>query len=160
MTALTTITAIAAIGGLVLGAVSAVSQGQAAAKQAKFQSEVARRQAERERQIAAAQEEDFRRRQSRALASRRARLGASGVEPGEGSPLLVSEDFAGEVELQALRIRNGGEALVQQAALHDAAGRNARTQGYLRAGSLLLDAAGTGFEAFGEPKETTRTPRI
>jgi hypothetical protein len=80
-------------------------------------------------------------------------LGASGVEPSEGSPLLVSEDFAGETEYQALRIRSGGELaatrLEQSARLSALAGRNARTAGFARGGSLLLQGAGSLYRPRG-----------
>ena len=138
-----------ALAGAVISAVGAIQQGQAAAAQGQFQAGILRQQAERERQQAEADEEDFRRRQSRVLAARRAALGASGVEPAAGSPLLVSEDFAGEVELQALRIRSGGELRAtraeQQASLQRFQGRQARTSGFLRGGALLLSGAGKAF---------------
>ena len=63
--------------------------------------------------------------------------------------MLVSEDFAGEVELQALRIRSGGEVRAtraeQQALLRRFAGRQARTRGFIRGGSLLLTGRGKSF---------------
>ena len=141
--------AIFAIAGTALSAFSAIQQGRAAAQQSAFQAGVLRQQAERERLQAASDEEDFRRRQSRLLSSRRARLGASGVDPAAGSPLLVGEDFAGEVELQALRIKTGGEVratrLEQQAGLERFRGRSARRAGFIRGGSLLLSGAGRAF---------------
>ena len=63
--------------------------------------------------------------------------------------MLVSEDFAGEVELQALRIRSGGEVratrLEQQAQLTRFKGRQARTAGFIRGGALLVSGAGKRF---------------
>ena len=143
------ITTVATIGSAALSAVGAVQKGQAADAQAKLQSRVLRQQAESQRQQSAADEADFRARQSRLLAQRRAALGASGVDPASGSPLLVSEDFASEVELNALRIRAGGEVratrLEQQAGLQRFQGRAARTSGFFRGGSLLLTGAGKVF---------------
>ncbi len=133
-----------------ISAGSAIAQGQAAAAQGKFQAGVLQQQADRERQVAAANEEDFRRNQSRVLAARRAAQGGAGIDSGTGSSLLVAEDFAGEVELAALRIRNGGEVFAtraeQQAELSLFSGRAARTQGFIRGGSLLLSG---GAKAFG-----------
>jgi len=133
-TALLIATAVAAAG--------TVYQGQQAKKQADFQAEVQRQQAQREREIAAAQEGDFRRGQGRLMARRRAMMGGSGVEQSTGSPLLVSEDLTGETELQALRIRNGGETsatrLEQQAMLTSMAGNSARTASFFQAGSSLF----------------------
>ena len=67
----------------------------------------------------------------------------------EGSPLLVSEDFAAEVEFQALRIRSGGELRAtraeQQAVLQRFQGRAARSAGFVRGGALLITGAGKSF---------------
>ena len=135
--------------GAAIQALGAIQKGQAAQSQANLQAGILQQQAERDRQQAEAKEEDFRRRQSQILAFRRAALGASGVEPSVGSPLLVSEDFAGEVELQALRIRSGGELRAtraeQQAVLQRFQGRAASRAGFVRGGSLLLTGAGKAF---------------
>ena len=138
--AITTTTLI--IAAAAISAASTLKQGQAAKEQADFQAAVQRQQAEREREIAAAQEDDFRRQQDRLMGSRQARLGGSGVVPSTGSPLLASEDLAGETEAQSLRIRAGGEAastrLQQQALLATAQGDAARTASFFEAGSTLL----------------------
>ena len=132
-----------------VSAFSALAQGFAQKRAADFQAAILTQQAARDRQQAASDEEDFRRRQSRAFAARRAQLGASGVEPGAGSPLLVSEDFVSETELGALNIRSGGETratrLEQQAVLQRFKGRAARTAGFIRGGALLLTGAGKTF---------------
>lgn len=132
-----------------LSATAAIQEGQAAAAQGKFQAGILRQRADRDRQVAAANEEDFRRKQSRLIGKRRAALGASGVEQGTGSPLLVAEDFAGEVELGALRIRSTGETsatrLEQQADLERFRGRSARRAGFIRGGALLFSGAGKAF---------------
>ena len=141
--------ALASAAGQVLSAVSAVQQGKAAQSQANLQASILQQQAESDRQKAAADEADFRKRQSRVLAARRAALGASGVEPASGSPLLVSEDFAAETELGALRVRAGGELRAtraeQQAVLQRFKGRQARSAGFARGGSLLVSGAGKVF---------------
>lgn len=145
-----------AIVALVLAAAAAatsaygvVQQGRAQEKASKFQAAAFAQQAKREREIAAANERDFRRQQSRLLARRRALMGVSGVETATGSPLLVAQDFVGETELQALRVRRGGEIratrLEQQSQLERFRGRNARTQGYLRGGALILGTASKAF---------------
>lgn len=146
------ISTIAAVASTVVGAVGAISQGQAAKKQANFQAAIERQRAERERQEAAARESDFRRDQARLMGKRIAAMGGSGVESGTGSPLLASEDFAAEAELQALRIRNSGEVmstrLEQSARLQEMAGRNAARAGFFRAGSLLISGAGDAYDKF------------
>lgn len=143
-----TFTILSAVGTAVQ-ALGAIQKGQAAQAQANFQAGILRQQAESDRLKAAADEADFRRRQSFVLAQRRAALGASGIEPAAGSPLLVSEDFAAEVELQALRIRSGGEVTAtraeQQAVLQRFQGRAARSAGFVRGGALLITGAGKSF---------------
>ena len=147
---------IALIASAAVSAVGAIQEGLAASQQGKLQAGILGQQATSEREQTAGRESDFRRKQARVQASRRAALGASGVDPSTGSPLLVSADFAGEVELQALRIRHGGEVratrLEQQARLARLSGRQAQTGGllrgvggFLRGGSLLLSGAGKGF---------------
>ena len=132
-----------------LSAAGSISQGRAAKKQAQFEAGISEQQAQREREISAAEEGDFRKKQSAILAERRAALGGAGVQLSTGTPLLASEDFAAEVELQARRIRSGGQTratrLEQEAALRRAAGRNAQTQGLFRAGSSLLSGYGQAF---------------
>ena len=133
-----------------LAAAGSLSQGYAANKQARFEASVNEQQAGREREIAVGEERDFRRRQSSILAERRAALGGSGVQIDTGTPLLGSEDFAAEVELQARRIRAGGQIratrLEQEAGLRRAGGRSAQTQGYFRAGASLLSGYGQAFK--------------
>ena len=141
--------AIVAIVGGVLGAVSSQQKGQAASSQANFEANVRNQQAAQERKVAAAEEADFRRSQARALGDRRAGLGASGIDPSTGSPLLATGDFAAEVELNARRIREGGELratrLEQEAVLKRQAGANAKTGGLFGAGSSLLSGFGQAF---------------
>ena len=159
--AIGTILAIATIASTAFSVVGAIQQGRAASAQASLQAGILEQQATRDRQQAAADEADFRSRQSRVLAERRAGLGASGVDPAAGSPLLVSEDFAGEVELAALRIRTGGEVRAtraeQQATLQRFQGRAARRAGFVRGGALLLTGAGKAFGTFSTPA-TGRQP--
>ena len=145
--------------GTAVSVISSISEGRAASDQADFQAATTRQQAVREREIAGDEEDDFRRQQRRVLAQRRAEGGASGVDRSTGSPLLATEDFIGETELQAQRIRAGGNAsaqrLNQQADLTSAAGSSAKTRGFARAGSSLL----TGFSKFKPTAaKTTKTP--
>ena len=140
---------IALIAGAAVSAVGSIKEGQAAKQRGGLQARILTQQATSEREQAAGREEDFRRSQSRVMAARRAGLGGAGIDPSTGSPLLVSEDIAGEVELQAQRIRAGGEVratrLEQQATLQRLSGRQAATGGLLRGGSLLLSGAGRTF---------------
>lgn len=172
-----TIAAVAFLTGGAVSAVGAIRQGQAADQQGQLaqqqanlqaqlndqQADVLDQQAQTEIERSQAQESDFRREQSRVAAARRAAGGASGVVTGTGSSLLVDEDFATEVELQALRLRAGGVTsatrLQQQAgferftgeqsrfsgAISRQAGRQARIGGVVRGGASLLTGIGQAF---------------
>lgn len=143
-----------------MGAVSSIREGKAAKAQADYQAAVQRQQAKREQMVAAAREADFRREQSRLMAQRRAIMGASGVETGTGSPLIATEDFATEKEVQALRLRNQGDVastrLEEQALLTGFAGQNAKRSAYGRAGAQLLSGIGTVYKGYSAgPKAPT-----
>ena len=144
--------------GTAVSTFGAIQQGQATKASSRFQAAVQQQQAERERLEAAQREDDFRRARSRDQGTRRAGFGATGVEPGEGSPLITSEDFAAEAELQALRLRAGGELratrLEQAAALNRFQGSAANRAGFVRGGSLLIRSAGVAFG-----KKPTTSPK-
>lgn len=132
-----------AVGGKVIGAVGAVQQGNANAAAADFNARIAAQQADAERDAAAAEARDYRRSESgKRAASRTARL-ASGVTM-SGSSLLVDEAMVREAALGSARIVHGGAVrghrLDQESALYRMNARNARTAGYLKAGSSLLSA--------------------
>jgi len=135
-----------ALVGAGISAAGMIQQGQASEAAAEFDAKVKQQQAERERQVSKAREGDFRRQQSAAMGRRRALSGASGVDFSTGSPLFASNDFAREVELQALRLRSGGQTsasrLEDQANLSQTQGANLGRAGYTRAGASLLSGAG------------------
>ena len=155
--------------GAIVSGVGMLQQGQAQASQANFQAGVARnnaiiaqQQATRAQQQAAIDEQDFRRQQGDLMASRRALMGGGGVESGAGSPLAVSSDFAGESELNALRIANMGEVEANrlqqevmnqqaQAGLFGMQGRQAVTSSYYRAGGTLMSGLGRSAGGFKSP---------
>ncbi|NIA66971.1 hypothetical protein HBA54_00015 [Pelagibius litoralis] len=148
--------AITAIASAAVSAVGTISAGKAQADAAEFNAQIAQQQAERERQIAEREAADFRRREGRVLAASRARRAGSGVTS-QGSPLLVDEVTAAEIELGAQNILVGGATsatrLQQQAALDRSRARSAKTGAFLDAGSTLLTTAGqTNFNNFFEPE--------
>lgn len=130
--------------------VGSISQGAAERKRAKQQAEIYEQQARRNAEIAAQKERDFRKKNRAAAARIRAAAGARGIDIGSGSPLLSAEDFAREAEIQALRIRKGGEVAytrgMQQADLTRQAGESAFRSGLFKAGgSLLKGGARTAY---------------
>jgi hypothetical protein len=68
--------------------------------------------------------------------------------------------MAGEIELQALRIRHGGEVnatrLEQQAMLQRMAGGAAATGGWVRGGSLLLTGVTSAYGSYINPSGYTK----
>jgi len=150
-------------GGAALSAASAIQQGQIASKQANAQAALMQQQADRVIEIGKQDEEDYRRKASREMASRRAILGGSGVEIGSGSPLLVSEDMAGEIELQARRLRAGAGAeatnLRNQAALTRWGGQAEKRSSFVRAGASLLGGIGNAYSARGTTVGQTPGPK-
>jgi len=135
-----TLTALAVI-GTVTSAVGAIRQGKALKAQADLQAGVLEQEAANTRDRAQDAERDYRRARDFDLASLRAAGGGTGVIQTAGSSLLGRDAFTREAELQALRIRAGGETAatrsLQQAQLQEFQGRAAQKAGFFRAGSLL-----------------------
>lgn len=154
------IAAIAGLAGAAVSAAGSIAAGQAQANAAEFNAEMAQQQAERERLIAEREVQDHRRRNSRLLAASRARRAGSGVTS-QGSPLLVDEATAAEIELGAQDILTGGAARAygyqQEAALSRARASSARTGAFFSAGSTLLTGVSkTDFSVFSrEAKESS-----
>lgn len=126
--------AAATIGSAVLGAVSSVNAGAAAKRAAAVA-------AAQERKLARERERVSRRGSALLLGHQRAVTAAQGSTM-EGSPLMVLEDTAAEAELEALHIREGGEA---NAAALIKQGKAAQTAGYMDAGSTLLSGVASAF---------------
>jgi hypothetical protein len=129
---------------LALSAVGAVSSGIAAKRAADFNAAIALQQAQRERDIANRNADIFRRQQNALSASERARRAGAGVLQSTGTPLLVADAFLDETLIGEATIRAGGETratrLEAEAALARFRGSNARTAGFISAGSTLLTA--------------------
>jgi hypothetical protein len=120
--------------GTGLGVIGAIQGGKAEAGAAQYNADAARAEAQSREtaQRAAAQ---------RQLASIRAGVAKSGAMMA-GTPLAVLSESAANAEIDALNTRYSGQ---REAALYESRGRNARTAGYLRAGTSLLSSAGKYF---------------
>lgn len=136
---------------VVILAAAAAASAYATYQAGQDQKKIAGRQAEAmndraryEREIAAANEAAYRKKTDRLLASQRAAFGAAGVDFA-GTALDVSEETAGEAELQAQRIRSGGEAtaiqLGNQANLTRWSGEAGARTATIRAGATALGGA-------------------
>lgn len=132
-------TAFATVASSVISAAAAAKQGADARSQAISQADIQVQQATREREIAERGSEDFRREQSKLLARQRL---TGRTDP---SALLIGQNTAGEIELQAQRIKSGGATsatrLKQQAALNRAQGKQAFKTGLLRGGANVVGGA-------------------
>jgi len=160
---ITTTTALIIMGiSAAASAASAIAQGEAEARAAEFNASIAEQQAAREQEIAARDAAEFGRNADRVMSSQRALFAGSGLEV-TGSALGVVTDTAGEAAFEELNILAGGDAraagLRLQAKLSKQRGKNARTAGFLNAGTSVLgaasQAAGSGF--FGKPASVTPT---
>lgn len=116
--------------GTAVSVVGALSQGKAESSAAQFNADAARREA-------ASRENAQRTAAQRQLGSIRAGVSKSGATM-EGTPLAVLSESAANAEIDALNTRYSGQ---REAALYEARGRNARTAGYMRAGTSLLTGA-------------------
>jgi hypothetical protein len=129
-----------------ISAYSSYQQGQQAEKAGKYNAQVAENQAIMVRQAAGVREEQHRARVRALAGQQRAGVGASGVEEA-GSPLLVMADTLQQAELDAQRIRYGGEVSAtgyeSQARLQRYQGGQYATAGMLGAGQSLLSGAAT-----------------
>jgi phage repressor protein C with HTH and peptisase S24 domain len=123
-----------AIASAALGAVSQINAGKAAKR-------AAAAGAAQERKLARERERISWRESTMMLGRQRAVTAAQGTTM-EGSPLMVLEDATAEAELEALHIRQGGQAragaLIKQ-------GSNAQSAGYMNAGSTLLGGVSRAF---------------
>ena len=123
-----------AIIGAVTSAVGAIQAGNAENNAAQYNAESARREAE-------SRETAQRTAAQRQLGSIRAGVSKSGATMA-GTPLAVLSESAANAEIDALNTRYSGQ---REAALYEARGKNARTAGYMRAGTSLLSSAGKYF---------------
>jgi hypothetical protein len=128
-----------------MSAAGAISQGKAAKNMADTEAELARRQADRERQIGAMQAKQQRESNKRTEATQRGLLSTTGGDASTGSSLLVQEELAEEGEFNARLVENNAAAQASQfeadRVMALAAGKNARSASFFRAGNALLSGA-------------------
>lgn len=130
--------------------IGSIVQGNAAAKSANYNKRIDLYNAtvtEQEGQIA---ETQLRQETARRLGSIRANVGASGLSGGSASDLL--EESAYNAEMDALNTRYSYKTKAQgyrmQGDLSEMQGKNAKTAGYLNAGSVLLAGSGKAYQQY------------
>ena len=151
----------AVIVAVIAAGVSAYAQSEQAAaqeRQAKYNRKVAENQAQAATNAALVSEDIQREHDQRILAQQRALVGGAGLTT-EGSELLVMIDSAKQAELDAVRVRYGGElqagGLEDQAALFGFSGRQARRAGQIAVGTTLLTGASSAYGGYQRAKTPT-----
>lgn len=145
-----------------VSAYSQIKQGEQAEGVGKYNARVAEQQATSARQAAAADAETKRRQLERVLGAQRARFGASGIIPSEGSPLLVMMQSEEEAALDVARVKYGGEAqgygLESEARLQRFRGKALKRQSYLGATGAILQGVSSAASLYGGLKAPTSGP--
>jgi len=145
--------------GAITSMVGAIGSAQAQAKQGKAQEQwyqynasVAERDAESARQSAEYEAALKRKEGEKLLGRQRALFGKAGVTF-EGSPLMLMEQTASDIEMDALMIERGGKLTEQryqsEATLSRMQGTAAQKAGYYGAGTTLLTGAGQAATSYG-----------
>jgi len=156
--------AIGAVVAIIAAAVSAYAayeQGQTQQAIAKYNKKVAENDALAKRQAAGIAAETERDKAKAILAAQRASIGAAGILPSEGTPLLVQTDSAEKAALNESRIRYSGEVGARQseseAIIQGYIGKRAAQQGYINAGASLLSGASSSYSTYskGQGKSPT-----
>lgn len=136
-----------------VSAYAAYQQGQTQKAIGKYNAKVAENAAIAQRQAAAIAAENERDKARLIMGAQRAGIGAAGVLPSEGTPLLVQTDTAEKAALNEARIRYSGEvgARVQEAEaiIQGYTARRAEQMGYVNAGANLLQGASSALGAYG-----------
>lgn len=139
----------------VLGAVSAISGGNAADKAGQRKGALLDAQADETRLATATRENLTRDRSTRSLSDQRAALLANGVDPTSGSALIGVAQSAQDAEMDALTLRYEG---LMQARGQNMEADNARYQGKAAKRQSRLAAAGSLMMAAGGYLGGTQLP--
>ena len=142
----------ATVAAAAAGAYAAYASSQAQAQAADYQRKVSKNQAQAAKQAAEIGAENARVQHQRVLATQRNRLGATGVLPSEGSPLLVQMESAESAALDEARIRYSGEVQAtgyrSNEILAGFEAKTARQLGYVGVGTSLLGGATRAYSGY------------
>ena len=148
-----------AIAGVVIAIVAAAvsayaqyEQGQTQQKIGKFNAKTAANEAQARRHAAEIERQNKREEYAAIQARNRANLGAAGVVPTEGTPLLVQVTDAETAALNEARITYSGEvgarASEGEAIVQKFIGKRAAQQGVVQAGASLLSGVGSAVGGY------------
>jgi hypothetical protein len=141
---------------------SGIEQGKMAEKAANFNAQVAENDALAAAQQAQYEADQVSRRNRIIMGKQRAAYAKSGVSGGSMYDVMYESYMQGELDRMAT-LYTGAVASNRnrsQAQLSRLEGRNAKTTGYLRAGSALLSGAGETLGAAGDYYKVKNYPRI
>lgn len=138
----------AAVVAALASAYATYSTSQAQQQASRYNAKLANNQAINAQNAAKVEMDNRRELYKRQMAAQRAAIGGSGVDPSEGSPLLVQLDSAEQAALDLARVRYEGEvrstSYQSEVNLQRFAARSARRSanaGYVAAGASVLSAA-------------------
>lgn len=133
-----------------LSAVGSYMQGQQASAMADYNAKVQSDNAALQARIGLAQEGQQREKNAALMSDQLAQEGASGFATSTGTPLLVAQASARNLELDALNIRMQSQMRESQyrqgAAISSSEASNYNTASYLSAGTSLLRGAGDAYK--------------
>lgn len=136
----------------VVGAISAINQGNAAKSAADYNAQINAQNAQIARNDAAAQAAQQDRLNLLRIGSIHAAQGAAGGAAGSGSVLDVLGDVAAQGELEKQNIIYQGEQRARgysnTANLDTFSGKAAQTAGYMKAGTELIGGAASSYKAY------------
>jgi hypothetical protein len=143
--------------GTAMSVIGALQQGQQAKQSAEYNAAIARNNAIASQQQSAANAAAQQRKARMQMGTMRAGYGASGIGL-EGSPMDILEQSAAMAELDRQNILYGGtlrtQGFTNTANLEEAAGENAESASYLKAGSSLLLGMGKSGMTTGVKEDT------
>lgn len=147
--------AVTAIVGVLAAAGSAYAAyraSEAQSQQQQYASKVAKNQAAQAAYNAQINAENQRLHNRRVMGAQRAALGASGVMPSEGSPLLVQMDSVEQGMVEEQRLLYGGQvrsdALISESRYLKKQASQTRELGYVNAGTTLLGGTARAGAAY------------
>ena len=136
------------VAGMVISAAATTYSAYKQKEMADYNADLIKDQTKAEESRAKVEESRHREQLKKLIGTQRAMYGKSGVTT-EGSPLLVMEETAAQGEIDALLIRQHGQAraaeLSGERALVTMGGRQAFYGGITRAGGSLLTGAGKTY---------------
>jgi len=147
--------------GTAMSMQSQIAQGKSQNAWNQYNASVAERDAEAARQSAAYEAGLKRKEGERILGRQRALFGKAGVTF-EGSPLLLMEETAANIEMDALMIERTGKLTGQryesEATLSRMKGKSAQTTGYYGAYTTLMTGASQAIGVYGNYRASTYSP--